>query len=313
MIYSVSIRTDVPAYYGDWFMDKLRRREIGVRNPYYPEKVSIYDLSPDQVDCLCLISKNWKPFLKHMPEILKDYAVMCDYTITGYDRDVEPNVPWLDESIETFRELSRIVGPKRVAWRYDPIFLYNSPEGRNYDMIYHMAAFQYIAERLDGYTERVYFSFLNRYEKVKRNFQEAVELDLVQKNEIISYMARTLQNRSHPMFLQGCPSQVKDLDPDVAKLVDTSGCITASMINYGNPGIELKDSKARNNKFDCTCIVNKDIGTYDTCLHNCRYCYANSFPGVAKNRECVTESLLLCDEIREGDIVTRSKQRSYRA
>ncbi len=305
MIYSTSIRTDLPAFYTDWFIDKLNKKQVGVRNPYYPEKVSIYDLSPDQVDCLDFTSKNFAPILFYMPTILKNYAVICDYTITGYGPDIEPNVPGLNQSIRTFQELSKILGPKRLHWRFDPIFFH-----KQYDMTYQKAVFQYLCENLKGCTERVLFSFVNVYDKVKKNFPDIQPLSESEKYELLTFMLVTAKRNG--LILQTCPGQLQGLERTTCQFIDTSGCITAKMINAANPGFDLKETKAKNNRFDCTCISSKDIGTYDTCKHNCRYCYANSRPGVADQIKCDNSSLLLCDELKPDDVISQVEQKSYR-
>ena len=123
MIINVGGRTDIVNYYTPWLLNRLSEGYVYSRNPY--SKVDVYKLSlkPEDVDCLLFCSKNYQPILEHIGEIDEKYPILCQYTITCYDKDVEPNVPAIDESIETLKELSDIVGRNKILWRYDPILL----------------------------------------------------------------------------------------------------------------------------------------------------------------------------------------------
>ena len=122
MILSVSRRTDIPAFYSDWFFNRLKEGYVCVRNPMNIHQVSRIILSPKVIDCIVFWSKNPKPMLSRLDE-LKDYMFYFQFTINPYDKGLEIDVPRKDSVINTFKELSKVIGTKRVIWRYDPIFL----------------------------------------------------------------------------------------------------------------------------------------------------------------------------------------------
>lgn len=122
MIINTGMRTDIPAFYTPWFLNRLREGFVLVRNPYRPEQVTRYRLSPEVVDLIGFCTKNPAPMLDYM-ESLEHYGQYWFVTITPYGRDVEPGVPPVDQVLESFRKLSRMVGVRRIGWRYDPIFL----------------------------------------------------------------------------------------------------------------------------------------------------------------------------------------------
>ncbi len=150
MILSVSRQTDIPNYYSDWFLNRVREGFLYVRNPMNPHQISEIDLSPEAVDCMVFWTKNPSPMLGQLQE-LGDYPFYFQFTLTGYGEDVEPGLPdKRSELIRTFQELSRQIGSDRVIWRYDPIFL-----NVRYTAEYHKKAFGEIASCLKGYTHRV--------------------------------------------------------------------------------------------------------------------------------------------------------------
>ena len=123
MIVNVGGRTDIVNYYSEWLINRINEGFAYSRNPLFPDNVSKISLKAEDVDCLMFCSKNYKPMLKYMEEINKKYKIICHYTITAYDKDIEPNVPSIDESINTLIELSKIVGKEKILWRYDQILL----------------------------------------------------------------------------------------------------------------------------------------------------------------------------------------------
>ena len=300
MIYSVSHRTDVPAFYTSWFMNRIHEKYVMVRNPYYPEKVSTYDLSPEAVDAFLFISKNYAPLLPYAEELIRDYACMFSYTITPYGTDVEPYVPSAIDSINIFKQLSNIVGRKRIDLFYDPIFKYGV-----YDIEYHKRCFAYMLNELDGYTERVHFSFINMYEKVKRNFVGVEPLNPDEERLMILYMADLC--RQHGMVLKCCPGQAEGIDV-VAHHIDVSGCSTVPMIAEAN-GVAFKEKIPKSMTDACGCVHRKDVGVYNTCFHACKYCYANESVDIAWYREMYDEhSPMLYDKLNGDEIISNAKQ-----
>ena len=166
-IISISRRTDIPAFYGDWFMNRLKAGFASYVNPFGGQKY-IVSLKSENVICLVFWSKNYGPFIEKL-RIIEDmgYTFYFNFTITGLPNIFECNVVTKETSIDTLKELSRMYSPNHINWRYDPIII---SDVTDYD--FHIKNFENIASRLDGYVERCYFSYAVRYGKVKRNFDK---------------------------------------------------------------------------------------------------------------------------------------------
>ena len=123
MILNTGARTDTVQYFSEWLLKRFAEGYVYARNPLFPKKVTRYDLSPDKIDAVLFCSKNYAPILPHLHKITDNYRTYFHYTITAYGKDIEPGVPDIDESIKTLTELEKIVGKKKIAWRYDPVLL----------------------------------------------------------------------------------------------------------------------------------------------------------------------------------------------
>ena len=162
MILSVSRRTDIPNYYSDWFLNRIKEGFLYVRNPMNPQQISKIDISKEVVDCIVFWTKNPEPMMERLEE-LKGYHYYFQFTLTGYGADIECKVPHKrKEMIPIFQRLSDKIGKEKVIWRYDPI-LFN----KDYTPEYHLKAFEQIAKALNGYTEQCVISFVNVYAKNK--------------------------------------------------------------------------------------------------------------------------------------------------
>ena len=160
MIISASMRTDIPAFFSDWLLKRIEEQYAYVRNPMNPHQVSRISLVPEVVDCMVFWSKNPAPMMEKL-ERLEGYAYYFQFTLNAYGRDMEANLPPLEDRIDTFRRLSQRLGRHRVIWRYDPVIV----NGR-YSLDWHRERFGYIADRLSDYTERVTISFVDLYPKI---------------------------------------------------------------------------------------------------------------------------------------------------
>ncbi|MER1993581.1 MAG: DUF1848 domain-containing protein [Eubacteriales bacterium] len=175
MIINTGQRTDIPAFYSDWFVNRLKAGFVLVRNPYNPRSVTRYRLSPDVVDLIGFCTKNPAPMLPHM-ELLRPYGQYWFVTITPYGKEIELHVPDKRNVLESFRRLSDTVGVDSMGWRYDPVFISDE-----YPVERHIKAFEYMAKTLSGYTRTAVISFIDLYEKTKRNFPEARQVTAEQR------------------------------------------------------------------------------------------------------------------------------------
>ena len=164
MIISASRRTDIPSYYSEWMLNRLKEKYVLVRNPMNIHQVSKIDLSPNVVDAIVFWTKNPTPMLGRLDE-LKDYIYYFQFTLTAYGTDVERNLPSKNRIIiPTFQELSKEIRKEKVVWRYDPIFF-----NEQYSMQYHCKYFELLASKLAGYTEKCTVSFMDLYRNTERN------------------------------------------------------------------------------------------------------------------------------------------------
>ena len=300
MIINTGQRTDIPAFYAEWFANRLREGFVCVRNPYDPRQVSRYRLDPAVVDAIGFCTKNPAPMFPHM-ELLKDYGQYWFVTVTPYGRDIEPNVPDKRRLLEDFKRMSDTVGLDAVGWRYDPIFLSDK-----YTAEYHLRAFEQIADALDGYTKTAMISFIDLYPKVRRNFPEAREVTREQRlllgREMIGIAA------AHGMTLKPC-AEGDELAPYGA---DCGGCMRIS--DYEKAiGKRLRAPKKKGARAACACWLSCDIGAYDTCKHLCRYCYANAAPDrvLANSRLHAPRSPFLIGNYADGDEIHDVPQESW--
>ena len=300
MIIQTGLRTDIPAFYTPWLLRRLEEGYVMVRNPYHPSAVTRYSLSPEVVDLIAFCTKNPAPMLSHMDR-LSDYGQYWYVTITPYGPDIEPNVPPRERVMEDFLRLSERLGPDCVGWRYDPILLTEI-----YTVRRHMDDFEQMARTLAGSTRTCVISFIDLYQKVRRNFPEAREVPVPARIELGKAFAEI--GRRYGMTVKSCAEG--DLLAPYG--VDCSGCMTVATFEAALHA-RLNAPKRRETTRECACHLTCDIGAYDTCGHLCRYCYANSNPGTAlRNLRCHDpNSPFLLGGPMPGDRVRQAKQESW--
>jgi DNA repair photolyase len=272
MIISASRRTDIPAFYSEWFMNRIRTGYVFSRNPVNRKQVSKINLSPEVVDCIVFWSKNPRNIIKHLPE-LKEYNYYFLITINPYDKSIEPNVPLKRNLISTVKRLSDLIGPEKIIWRYDPIFC---TEKFNYS--YHVKYFAETASALQGKTEKCIISFLDAYKKCERNMRN-IEFRVLNTEEMFK-IAEDISaiGLAHDIKIESCAEKC-NLEPFNIK---HAKCIDDELISR-IAGKILKVKKDKNQRTECRCVESIDIGAYNTCPHNCLYCYANLNKELAQN------------------------------
>ncbi len=278
MIISASYKTDIPTFYGEWFINRLRAGYCKMVNPYN-RKVFQVDLSREAVDSFVFWTKNIGPFLKQLPEVQdKGYPFIIQYTINGYPRTLEFSVVDAHRSIEHMHVLRQTYGPKAAVWRYDTIVFSSVTP-----IEYHRENFFRLAAALEGSTDEVVVSFAQIYKKTKRNMDWAADkfgftwedpADELKYN-FAAELAQIAQK--HGMQLSMC-SQKAYLAPGVAN----AHCIDAARLSEV-AGKNIR-AKLKGNRPDCGCFISRDIGEYDTCPHGCVYCYAVQNRNLAQER-----------------------------
>lgn len=266
MILSASRRTDLPAFFPEWFMKCIRNGYAEVRNPFRPGQVSRIPLTPEQIDCIVFWSKNPAPLFPFLPELDRlGYRYYFQFTLTPYGRDVEPGVPDRKQLVSDFIHLSERIGREKVIWRYDPILFSDS-----FDVRYHALQFRRLAERLAGHTEQCVISFADFYRKAAAALARAGFSDPEDpvKREIAGVLQETAAALG--LRLRACAEKL-DLRP---LGIEPSACIDGELIRRIT-GRHLTFRRDRNQRKECCCVQSRDIGTYHTCRHGCLYCYAS--------------------------------------
>jgi hypothetical protein len=278
MIISASYKTDIPAFYGQWLINRLEAGYCYVRNPY-SGKARRVELTRDAVDAIVFWTKNAGPFMQRFG-VVHDlgYPFHVQYTINGYPKEIEPHVVNPARSIEHAKVLTDRFGPDVVVWRYDTILISSLTP-----VAYHEDNFSKIAEDLSGYTNEVVISFAQTYKKTKINLDKAavasgfkwedppdeIKLDLVRK------LARIAATAGIQLTVCAQPEYITQ-DAKAASCIDIHRLsrIASKEISYPVHG----------NRPGCACHASVDIGDYDTCPHGCVYCYAVRNQALATSR-----------------------------
>lgn len=300
MILSVSRRTDIPAFYWEWFLNRVQAGFVDVRNPMNIHRVSRIDIRPEVVDCIVFWTKNAGNIIPHLDQ-LKDYKYYFQYTINPYNKLIEENVPLKKYVIENFRLLSEIIGPNRVIWRYDPILLTDM-----IDVDYHLRYFEELAKRLKGHTNRCVISFVDLYKKTVSNTRELMMKEPTDME--MHFLAHNLSSiaKDYGMEIVSCSESI-DLDFDGVR----HGCCIDRNLIEEIVGYKIDVKKDKNQRKECGCVESVDLGAYNTCLHACKYCYANfnNMKVQTLSKKHNPLSTLLVGDLDNNDIVSERKVR----
>lgn len=295
MILFASGRTDIPAFYSNWFISRVKAGFVDVRNPFNQKLVSRIYFS--DVDLIMFCSKNPLPMINKL-DILK-VPVLFHVTITPYGKDVEPNIPDKRLIIDGVKKLSLVLSIDNVVVRYDPIFLSDK-----YNVDYHIRAFDKLCKNLNGYVNKIIVSFMDEYKNVRSN-----------KN-ILKYRAFTREDYkkigeafSKSAYDNGMSVQTCFEDEDLTQYGFVKGECLSHELAYILTGKKFKSSNVRKEK-KCECVQMVDIGDYNSCMHMCKYCYANyDEKAVSSNFERHDDnSSLLIGTIQNDDVIKVRKK-----
>ncbi len=300
MILQTGMRTDIPAFYSQWFINRIKAGYVLVRNPYNPSSVTRYEINPDVVDLIAFCTKNPAPMLKYM-DVLKPYGQYWFVTITPYGKEIEPNVPDKRQVLENFKTLSKFVGVDSIGWRYDPIFINDK-----YSIDFHIETFEQMARELSGYTKTCIISFIDLYKKVIKNFPQACMVEKEKRLKIGKAFAEI--GRQYDITIKAC-AEGDELAPYG---VDCSGCLTQEVYETVLH-TKLNMPRIKGQRNECACFFGNDIGAYDTCRHFCKYCYANTdYKAVLSNSKLHNpDSPFLIGTHQAGDIINHAVQESW--
>ena len=306
MFLSVSRRTDIPAFYCEWFLNRLKDGFLYVRNPMNFNQVSRINLSIKDIDCIVFWTKNPSKIISQLNQ-LDDlgYRYYFQITINGYSSEIEKNVPDLESAINSFINLSKnkSVGKEKAIWRYDPIILSDK-----LDITYHIDKFSQIAQRLNGYTNRCVISFLDIYSRTKKRLSN-INLKEISKEDmkIIAEKFSTIA-RQYDLELVTCSEEINLENYGIkhGKCIDDELFMKIFKIP-----LDVKKDKTQ--RKECGCVTSIDVGAYNTCSHECQYCYANFNDGL-KNKNILIHnptSPFLFGDKEVGDKITERKIKSF--
>ena len=288
MIINTGQRTDIPAFYSKWFVNRLKDGYVMVRNPYYPKLVTKFILNPKVVDVIGFCSKNPSPMFEYL-DYLKPYGQFWYVTITCFEKDFEVNVPPITKVIDDFKYLSTKVGKNAIGWRYTPIIVNDK-----YTIKRHIDTFRYIANELKDYTSLVVFGFVDLYDKLLKKHPEISDCSNNEKVIIAKEFLNIAKECHFDLRLCSKEKWLKDYG------IDVNGCMRLEdyerSIGYR---LDIKQ-KMNARKSYCSCYLSNDIGTYNTCLHLCNYCYANY------------DNKIVYQNYKNHDIIKEAKQESYK-
>ena len=295
MILFASGRTDIPAFYSNWFINRVKAGFVDVRNPFNQKLVSRIYFS--DVDLIMFCSKNPLPMINKL-DIL-NVPVLFHVTITSYGKDVEPNIPDKRLIIEGVKKLSLVLGIDNVVVRYDPIFLSDK-----YNVDYHIKAFDKLCKNLNGYVNKIIVSFMDEYKNVRNNknilkYRAFTREDYKKIGEAFSKSAH-----DNGMSVQTCFE-----DEDLTQYGFVKGECLSHELAYILTGKKFKSSNVRKEK-KCECVQMVDIGDYNSCMHMCKYCYANYDEKMVSSnfKRHDDNSSLLIGTIQNDDVIKVRKK-----
>jgi Domain of unknown function (DUF1848) len=273
MIISASRRTDIPGFFAEWFMNRIRAGFCTVPNPFNPSQVSRVPLTPEDAEVIVFWTRYPRPLFRHLHELeTRGYRYYFQYTVMGNPRVMDTKGPALAASLRAFRELADQVGPDRVIWRYDPI-VFTPRTGADF----HRHTYEKIARRLKGHTRRSVISVVDVYRKSKHRLGEMAAQGYgvmdYRKESSAGYGAlmRAIVEIADANGMEAVSCAEKD---DLRTYGIRPGkCVDDELIARVF-GITMSGKKDPAQRETCGCVVSKDIGMYDTCLFGCKYCYA---------------------------------------
>ncbi|HQM36614.1 MAG TPA: DUF1848 domain-containing protein [Candidatus Marinimicrobia bacterium] len=274
-ILSVSRRSDIPAFYGEWFLQKVREGSVTLSSPF-SRRIQVVSLRPEDVSAIVFWSKNYQPFWPILKQIKPLYSgrFLFHLTINGFRSSakilLEPGAPDTEKALKTAHLLCDEYSPEKILWRFDPIIFSNltPPEER-------LEAFSKLAEQLRGLTQRCYVSFVDLYGKVKRRFSaiEAsgkIQFDKPELPEQVAFLEslKPIATTAGIQLFTCCEDAV-----GAAADLPKGHCIDAELLKRIFPDEEFP-TQVRPTRPQCGCYISRDIGAYRTCRHACLYCYA---------------------------------------
>lgn len=310
MIISASRRTDIPAYYSEWFYNRIKEGYCTVPNPFNAEQIYLVDLRPQFVTAIVFWTRNAYPLLKDI-EILDErgYKYYFQFTLNNYPKIYEPYNPSLGQSIKCFKEIANKIGKGKIVWRYDPILFTN-----DLTIEFHKHNFVKIFDEIGNYTKRIVISIVDNYKKTANRLKkleteyEEEQINKAEVEELLKFIVEKASSKG--VEVESCAEAKEFGHLGIAH----GKCVDDRLLKQ-EFGIDLVYKKDKNQRLPCGCMVSKDIGMNNTCLMGCEYCYATtSHQAAVKNKkkhDPKFSSLIIHkmpDEINEKIIAFKQQQ-----
>ena len=304
MIISASRRTDIPAFYSEWFLNRIKERYVLVPNPYNPNMISRVNLDPAVIDCVVFWTKNPAPMIDKLDR-LQDYKYYFQFTLNPYGTELESKLPPLQKRIDTFKRLSDKIGREKVVWRYDPILT-----NEQYTVAFHQDKFAEMAFALHDYTEKCMLGFIDHYPHVRASLREFHIKPLIKED--IDSMVISFKKVADEcsMELDTCTTKV-----DLSHLGISGGVCVDNRLIERIIGYPITARKDKNQRDICRCVESIDIGTYESCLNGCIYCYAikDNYNTAKFNRsKHDKDSPMLIGEVDKDAVIKEREMKSLR-
>lgn len=298
MIISASRRTDIPAFYAEWFVNRLQEGFVYIKNPMNAKQISKVPLNTEVVDCIVFWTKNVQPMIRQLDTIdSMGYPYYFQFSITPYGSQVEKHLINKDEIIKGFKILSDRIGKQRVIWRYDPVIINDS-----YPVEYHLDAFHKLCGSLRDYTNKCIFSYVDLYTK-GRGCAKKIEISQVSYENMHRIAQGFSEIAKNNIMLETCAEEINLKQYGIGQAACIDKKVIEDIIGYS-----IHARKDQNQREQCNCIASIDVGAYDSCPHGCTYCYATSNQNaVYKNMQLhdVRSPLLIGKPLTEGKIKSR--------
>lgn len=283
-------------------INRLKAGYVLVRNPMFNSLVYRIDLDPKSVGCLYFMTKDPTSMIQYIDEILEmGHNMIFQVTVNPYGRSIEPNVPDKSLIVEAFKEISKKIGKERTIWRYDPVIF-----DERHNMLYHERKFRLLCSELSEYTERCVFSFLDMYPKFDKlkSSPPLTSSSTIQREEFMRMIGNIAIEYGIKLSYCCASNDYQQYG------IDNRGCIDReTMISLNIPFEDVPG----NIREGCKCVKNIDIGAYDTCTHNCVYCYANNIsPEKRSSKTYDPDSEMLYGSLQDSDTVKELTDRRLR-
>jgi hypothetical protein len=276
VIVSASRRTDLPALYPEWLKGRLAAGFADVPHPFDARRVRRVDLRPAPeggMEALVLWTRNPAPLLDALPAWeAQGLRTLWLVTVTGYPAVLEPAAPRTGEAVAAIRTLAALVGPERVAWRYDPVLLCRDA---GLGATWHRGNFRRLASALAGATRRCIVSLYDDYAKARRRLAAAglspeggpAVTGMIPRETLELVGGLAAEAQAHGIDVRSC---CEDLS---AAGVAPGACVDGDLLGR-LWGLGPRQARDPGQRPACRCAPSVDIGVYDTCVHGCLYCYA---------------------------------------